>query len=96
MSRPYLLEQQFPINAHSRLSILLAVLAQSPRQLAHALQAITTIQEVLDVLCHYLGDITELIIQLVEVLRCATVLVQFLCALNESIEFDKGIWAESG
>jgi hypothetical protein len=90
----HLLQQQFPIDAYSCLSIFLAVFAQSTRQLAHTLQAVTTIQKILYVLRHNLGDITELVVQLVEVLRCATVLVQFLCALNKGIEFNKGIWTK--
>lgn len=92
--RSILLQQQFPVDAYSRLSVFFAILAESPRQFTHPLQTIASIQEVLDVLCHHLGDITELIVQLVKILRRATVLVQFLCALDKGIKLDKGIGTE--
>lgn len=59
------------------------------------LQTISTVKEVLDILGHDGGDITQLIIQLVQVLGGAAVLVQLLCALNESVEFNEGIGTES-
>lgn len=64
----YLLHQQFPVDAHCCSSVLLAVLPQTSRELTHPLQAVPTVQEILDVLGHHLGDIAQLVVQLVEVL----------------------------
>ena len=47
------------------------------------------------VLGHHFRHVPELIIKTVEILRCAAILVELFGALNESVEFHKGIWAQS-
>lgn len=94
--RTYLFHQQFPVDAHRCPTIFLAVLTQTTRKLAHALQAVSTVEEVLDILGHDLGDITKLVVQLIQVTRGTAILIQLLCALNKGIEFDEGIRAKGG
>jgi hypothetical protein len=86
-----LAEQQLPINAHRSSSILGAILSQSAADLAHTLETVSTIQQVLDILGHDLGYVAELIVQLVEVLRGAGIGVGGLSARDEGVELHKGV-----
>ena len=92
----YLLHQQLPINPNSSLPILSAIFSQTSGELAHAFQTVSTVQEILNILCHHLGYISEFIIYLVEILRRATVLVNFACTLDKGIEFDECVWSQVG
>lgn len=94
--RTILLQQQIPIDPHRRLAILPTILPQPARHFAHPLQAIAPVQQILDVLRHHLGHIPQLIVQLVEVLARARVLVRFLGALDEGVEFDEGVGPAAG
>lgn len=85
----HLLQQQLPVDPYCRLLVLPAVFPQSARDVAHALQAVSSVQQVFDVLCHDLGHVLQLIIELVQVLCRSGVLVCLLCALNEGVELDK-------
>lgn len=61
-SRAYLFNQQFPIDANSGTFIFLTVFSQPARQLAHPLQAVPSIQKILDILGHDLRDIPKLVV----------------------------------
>lgn len=87
----YLLQQQLPINSHSRLPILPAILSQPRTNIAHSLQAIPSVQQILDVLRHNLGHIFQFIIQLIEILRGTRVLICLSCALNKRVKLDEGV-----
>jgi hypothetical protein len=87
----YLLQQQLPVNPHGRFFVLSTVFPQSARDVPHPLQTVPAIQQILDVLRHHLGHILELVVQLVQVLRRARVLVRLLGALDERVELDKGV-----
>lgn len=89
--RAILLQQQVPINPDGRPLILLTVIPQPTAQLAHALQAITTIEQILDILRHDLGDVPQLIMQLIQILRRARVAVRRLGAANEAVKVHKRI-----
>jgi len=67
----HLLQQQFPVDAHSSLLVLPAVFPQPTRNISHPFQTIATIQEILNVFGHDLCHILQLVVQLVEVLRCS-------------------------
>lgn len=60
--RAYLFYQQLPVDADRGPFIFLAVFSQTARQLAHALQAVPSIQKILNVLCHDLRDVPKLVI----------------------------------
>lgn len=92
----YLFYEQLPVDAHGGLLILSAVFSQTPRQLAHPLKTVSSVQQILDILRHNLRDISKLIVHLVEVLRRPAILVQLLRALDKRVEFDKGIGPQSG
>jgi hypothetical protein len=53
----YLLQQKLPINPHSRLLVLSAVFPQPARHVAHSLQAVASVQQILNVLGHDLSNI---------------------------------------
>jgi hypothetical protein len=92
----YHFHQQLPVDANSSLLVLAAILTKPTAHLSHLLQAVTAVQQVLDVLGHYLRDVLEFIIQLVQVLCGTAVLVCLLGLLNEGVELDEGIWAARG
>ena len=94
--RPILLQQQIPINPHRRLPIFPAILPQPARHLAHPLQTITPVQQILDILRHHLRHVSQLVVQLIKVLARPRVLVCFFGALDEGIEFDEGVGAAGG
>ena len=93
---PILLQQQLPINPHGRPPILPTILPQPPAHLAHALETVAAIEQILDILGHDLGDVAEVVVELVEVLRGAAVLVGFLGALDEGVEVHEGVGAQGG
>lgn len=64
--------------------------------IAHPLQTISPVQQILDVLRHHLRHIPQLIVQLVEILGCTGILVCFLGALDEGIELDEGVGTAGG
>jgi hypothetical protein len=92
----YLLQQQLPVDADCRFLVFPAVLTQSAGDVAHALEAVSSVQQVLDVLGHDLCDVLELIVELVEVLGGARVLVCLFCALDERVELDELVGAARG
>lgn len=91
LQQTHLFQQQFPVDAHRSLLVLPAILPQAPRQFAHPLQAVSTVQQILNVLGHNLRDILQLVVNPVEVLRRTTVLVQLLGTLDECIELNESI-----
>ena len=95
-NRTILLKQQLPINPNRRLPILLTILPQSRTDLTHPLQTISSIQQILDILRHDLGYIAELVVQLIEVLRCAGVGVGAFGTVDEGVEFHEGVGTEGG
>lgn len=92
----HLLQQKFPIYPHRRLPILSTILPQPPAHLAHPLQTIPSIQQILDILRHHLRHVRELAVQLVQITCCAGVAVGLFCAGHEGVEFDEGVGAEGG
>ena len=92
----YLLQHQFPIYPHSRLAVLLAVFPKPAAHITHLLQTIATVQQVLDVLGHDFRHVFQFIVEFVQVGGGTSVHVGLLCALDEGVEFDKGIWSQSG
>lgn len=95
-NRTILLKQQLPINPNRRLPILLTILPQPRTDLTHPLQTISSIQQILDILRHDLGYIAELVVQLIEVLRCAGVGVGAFGTVDEGVEFHEGVGTEGG
>lgn len=90
----YLFQHEFPIDPHGGFPVLLAVLSQPAAHLAHPLQTVSTVEEILNILGHDLGDVFQLIIQLVQVCACSAVLVCLLGPLDEGVEFDECIWTQ--
>lgn len=86
-----LLDEQLPVDADGGAAVLLAVVAQAGAQLAHAFKTVATIQQILDVLGHNLGNITQLIVDLVEVLGSTGVGVGGLALGNEVVELHEGV-----
>ncbi len=93
---PILLQQQFPIDPHRRPLIFPTIFPQPLTHIAHPLQTIPPVQQILNILRHDLGHIPQLIIQFIQILRGAGVLVGFLGALDEGVEFDEGVGAAGG
>lgn len=89
-----LLQQQLPVDPNRSLSILSAVLSQSATDLTHSLQAVSPIQQILDILGHDLGDVSELIIEFVKVLRSTGIGIGGLGAGDEGVEFHECIGSE--
>ena len=94
--RSILLQQQLPINFNSRPLILPTILLQAIRHLPHPLQTIPSIQQILNILRHNLRHIPQLIIQLIQILTRAAILVCFFSPLHEGVKFDKGVGAAGG
>lgn len=93
---PVLLEQQLPVDAHGSAAILLAVVAQPAANLAHALKTVTTVQQVLDILGHDLGNIAQLIIQLVQPLRSTGIRIDSLSLGDEVVKLHEGVGPQGG
>jgi len=89
----YLFQHQLPIYPHRRLSVLLAVLSQPAAHLPHPLQAISSVQQILNILRHDLGDIFQLIVQLVQIRARSAILVGLLRPLDEGVKFNKSVWS---
>lgn len=94
--RPVLPHEQLPVDPHGGPLVLPAVVPQAARQLAHPLQAVPPVQQVLDVLGHDLGDVAQLVVQAVEVLGGAGVGVRGPGALYEGVKVHEGVGAEGG
>lgn len=93
---PILLQQQLPVDPDRRPPVLLTVIPQPRADLAHALEAVPTIQQILDILGHDLCDIAQLIVQLVEVLRGPRVAVRRLGLRDEVVELHEGVGPQRG
>lgn len=93
---PVLLQHELPVDPHGGPAILLAVVAQAGAYLSHALEAISTVQQVLNVLCHNLCHVAQLVIEAVEVRRGARVGIGGLCLCDEGVELHKGVGSEGG
>lgn len=91
-----LLEQQVPVDLDRGPAVLLAVVAQARADLAHALEAVAAVEQVLDVLVHDLGDVAQLVVELVEVLRGAGVAVGALRLVDEAVELHEGVGPQRG
>lgn len=89
-----LLHQQFPIDPHCRLPVLSTILPQSGTNFTHTLQAVTPIQQILDILRHDLCHVSQLIVQLIKVLGGAGIGVGGFCPRDESVEFHERVGAE--
>lgn len=89
--RPVLLQQQLPVDPHRGTTILLAIVPQATTNLAHPLQAIPAIQQILDILRHDLCHIPQLIVQLVEVLAGARIGIGGLGLGDEVVKLHKGV-----
>lgn len=64
--------------------------------MSHALQAISPIQQIFDILGHDLCYVAQLVVQLVEVLRGARVGVGGFGARDEGVELHEGVGAHGG
>lgn len=93
VEQSYLAQQKFPVDPDSCLAVFSAILAEPTAHISHAFQTVSSVEQILNVLCHDLGDILQLIIQLVQVLGGSAVLVRLLGPLDEGVEFDEGIGA---
>lgn len=91
-----LLEQQLPVDADGGSTVLFAVVAQAAANLAHALEVVAAVEEVLDVLGHDLCDVAQLVVELVEVLGGAGVGVGGLCLCDEVVKLHEGVGAQGG
>lgn len=91
--RTILLEKQFPVYADCRALVLGRVLAQTAAHVAHLVQAVAAVEQVVDVLGHGFVHVLELIVQSVHVVLRPAVLVEFLCALEEAFKLGVGIRA---
>ncbi len=94
--RAILAQQQLPINPHRRPSILGTILPQPAAHLPHTLQTITPIQQIFNILRHDLGNIAQLVIQFIQVLRGARVRVCGFGARDEGVEFHEGVGSHGG
>jgi hypothetical protein len=90
-----LLEKQLPVDADSRALVLGRVLAQPAAHVAHLVQAVAAVEQVVDVLGHGLVHILELVVEAVHVVLRPAVLVEFLCALEEAFELGVGVRAQA-
>lgn len=91
-----LLQEQVPVDLDGGLAVLLAVVPQPRAHLAHTLQAVSSVQQVLDVLGHDLGHVAQLVVELVEVLGGARVGVRGLGAADEGVELHEGVRPQRG
>lgn len=89
--RPVLFQQQVPVDPDGGPPVLLAVVPQPAADLAHALEAVAPVQQVLDVLVHDLCDVAQLVVELVEVLGGAGVAVGALGLGDEAVELHEGV-----
>ena len=89
--RAVLLEEQLPVDAHGRPAVLLAVVAQAAADLAHPLEAVPAVEQVLDVLGHDLSHVPELVVELVEVLAGARVGVHSFRLADEAVKLHEGV-----
>lgn len=94
--RAVLLEHQIPVDLDGGLAVLAAVVPQPRADLAHLVQAVPAVQEILDVLGHDLGHVPQLVVQLVQVLGGARVGVRGLGAVDEGVELHEGVRPEGG
>jgi hypothetical protein len=92
----YLLQQQLPVDSDCRLLVFPAVLAQPAGNVAHALEAVSPVQQILNVLGHDLCDILELVVEFIQVLGGSRVLVCLFCALDEGVELDELVGTARG
>lgn len=88
---PILLQHQLPINPHSRPPVFLTIIPQPRANLAHPLETVPAIQQILNILGHDLGHIAQLVIQLVEILRRAGVTIGRFGFCNKVIKLHKRI-----
>lgn len=93
--RPVLLQQQLPVDAHRRTPVLLAVVAQPAADLAHLVQVVAAVQQVLDVLGHDFCHVAQLVVELVEVLRGAGVGVRRARLADEVVKVHKRIGSQA-
>jgi len=94
--RPILLQQQLPIDPHRCALVLGRVLSKPTTHIPHLLQAVSAVQQVLDVLCHDLRDILELVVQARQVVSRAGVLVCLLCPLDIAVELAVRVGSQRG
>ena len=95
-NRTVLFEKQFPVDADSRALVLGRVFAKTAAHVTHLVQAVTAVKKIVDVLGHGFMDILELIVEAVEIVLCAAILVQLLCALKEAFKFGVGVRSHAG
>lgn len=86
-----LLEQQLPVDPYSRPPVLFGIVSQPAADLAHAVEAITSVEQVLDVLGHDLCDVAQLVVELVEVLGGAGVGVRGARLGDEVVKLHEGV-----
>lgn len=91
-----LLQQQFPIDPHRRPLVFPTILPQPLTHVAHPLQTVPSVEQILDVLRHDLRHVPKLIVQLVQIPCSPRILVCLLGALNEGVEFDEGVGPAGG
>lgn len=89
--RPILLEHQFPIDSYGSPPILLTIIPQPRADLAHPLQTISAIEQILNILGHHFCHVAQLVIKLVKVLCGARIAVGRLGLGNEVVKLHKGV-----
>jgi hypothetical protein len=90
-----LLEKQLPVDADCRALVLGRVLAQPAAHVAHLVQAVAAVKQVVDVLGHGFVHILELVVESVHVVLRPAILVEFLRALQEAFELGVGVRAQA-
>lgn len=89
--RTILLQQQLPVDTHSRPSVLFAIVAKTAANLAHLLEVVAAVQQILDILGHDFRDVAQLVVELVEVLRRARVGIRRARLGDEAVKVHKRI-----
>ena len=94
--RPILLQQQLPINPHRRTLILSTILPQPTTHVPHLLQTVPPIQQILDILRHYLRHILQFVVQPAQIVRGPAILICLFRAFNEAFELAVLVGSKGG
>lgn len=86
-----LAQQQLQVDLARGAAVLLGVLSQRGAQVAHLVERVAAVQQVLDVLGHDLLDAREVLVELVQVVLHALVAVELLGLLQEVVECDERV-----
>lgn len=88
-----LLDHGLEVDSLRLLSILDGVVPQARRQVAHFIQRVASVQQVLDVFRHDLLDVGQVRVEFIEVGLCSLVLVDLLCLAQKVVERAEAEWS---